>query len=232
MLRWSRPPIRPGFVGSIRRRWSHPRWGMVGPLLDGLPLVFCPAVSLADREELSSRCVRSWPLLQAATAEREIRSRLGSPGLDRLTIIPPKKQTSASTGPWSNWLKPANSQLLPAVSPDVCARAFCRLREEAFSACMTKEGSSSTRVDADQAGASDFVIRTDGHFQIPLDREKELLAHYEAVWLLSTYGCSMSGSTSSTGHVATRPPRRKPRAGDLRAGDRTGPYHVRPRDPL
>lgn len=36
---------------------------------------------------------------------------------------------------------------------------------------------------------ADFVIRTDGPFQVPLDREKEVVAHFEAgCWMYSTYG--------------------------------------------
>jgi hypothetical protein len=79
--------------------------------------------------------------------------------------------------------------LVPTISPEVRA-SITEFREETFADCLTKAHVTDTfTAKLTSLGLADFVIRTDGPFQVPLDREKEVIAHFEAgCWMYSTYG--------------------------------------------
>jgi hypothetical protein len=79
--------------------------------------------------------------------------------------------------------------LLPTLSPEVRS-GIDEVREETFVRCLTRdEVIDLVKTKLVSLGQTDFSIRTDGPFQVPLDRQDEVIAHFEAgCWMYSTYG--------------------------------------------
>jgi hypothetical protein len=79
--------------------------------------------------------------------------------------------------------------LVPTLSPDV-RTGITAFREESFARCLTKDqATQGLNARLTNLGLTDFVIRTDGPFQVPLARKQEVIAHFDAgCWMYSTYG--------------------------------------------
>lgn len=77
--------------------------------------------------------------------------------------------------------------LISALSPEV-RTALEEVRDETYVRCLAKEQAidlvTSTLAELGETG---FEVRTDGPFQVPLDREREVKEHFEAgCWMYST----------------------------------------------
>jgi hypothetical protein len=124
----------------------------------------------------------------ATKAEAQVRALLASgyPGWAvRSTAVDPTDCVS-----WS--MRQAGERivtLLPTAGPDVI-RAMADVQESSYQECLDRAQIVelvTARLVA--AGASGFEVRSDGPFSFPLDRQDEVLAHYEAgCWVYSGYG--------------------------------------------
>lgn len=127
----------------------------------------------------------------AATAERELRERLDRLGMSHWSInsLATKSDQCVTWSLAQFGENPRTVTLLPTVSPAV-RTGMAAVREETFVDCMTKdEAIDLVTSRLASLGQSEYVVRTDGPFQVPLDREEEVLAHFEAgCWMFSTYG--------------------------------------------
>lgn len=125
-----------------------------------------------------------------ANATRDLRGRLDAAGFATWTI----KSMATAPDQCVSWSLVAGGSaqtvtLVPTLSPDV-RTGITAFREETFSRCLTKDqATEALSVRLTDLGMTDFVVRTDGPFQVPLDRQREVIAHFNAgCWMYSTYG--------------------------------------------
>jgi hypothetical protein len=127
----------------------------------------------------------------SAMAQRELRERLDRLGMSDWTInsLATKSDQCVTWSLAQRTENPRTVTLLPTVSPAV-RDGMAAVREETFAGCLTRnEVIDLVTSRLASLGQSDFVVRSDGPFQVPLDREEEVLAHFQAgCWMFSTYG--------------------------------------------
>jgi hypothetical protein len=159
---------------------SQPRQSQTEPLPSGL-------VTALDAAFDGASCVST------AAAVKDVRERLDQLGLNEWTI----HSTATTPDQCVNWSlvelsdQPRTVTLLPTLSPEVRS-AMAAVREETFARCLARDQTIAlvTRTLSDM-GESGFDVRVDGPFQVPIGREAEVIAHYEAgCWTYSTYGWS------------------------------------------
>lgn len=126
----------------------------------------------------------------AAMAAQDLRERLDRSGLADWSI----DSTGVRSDECVTWaLSQSNPErrrtitLISALSPEV-RTALEEVREATYVRCLAKEQAidlvTSTLTELGETG---FEVRTDGPFQVPLDREREVTEHYEAgCWMYST----------------------------------------------
>lgn len=84
---------------------------------------------------------------------------------------------------------PHTITLIGTLSPTI-REALRSVREDTFQRCLTKdEALSLVSATLEKLGQKEFELRTDGPFQVPLDRQDEVIRHYDAgCWMYSTFG--------------------------------------------
>lgn len=128
--------------------------------------------------------------ITGAVAEQDLRKALDRSGLGDWSIAaeavrPDECVTWALSQ--SNPERRRTISLISALSPAVRA-ALEEVREKTYARCLRRdEAIDLVTTTLDELGEAGFEVRTDGPFQVPLDREDEVIDHFEAgCWMYST----------------------------------------------
>lgn len=125
----------------------------------------------------------------AATAEVEVRALLDSGGYSGWSV----RSTATDPTDCVSWsMRQAGERvvtLLPTAGPDVI-RAMAALQEDTYVRCLNRaQIVDLVTATLTAAGESGFEVSSEGPFSFPLDRQDEVIAHYQAgCWVYSGYG--------------------------------------------
>jgi hypothetical protein len=167
---------------------------LVGQILAGTPTAATPPAAAPLPSGLEAAIASAFDpssCTTSASAARALPKRLDAAGYGAWTVkslaTSPDQCVSWSLSQLGGSLRTVT--LVPTLSPEVRA-SITAFRQETFADCLTRAQATDTlTARLTSLRLADFIVRTDGPFQVPLDRQKEVIAHFEAgCWMYSTYG--------------------------------------------